>query len=140
MRLIAQRLVLALFTLLLVSFIIFAVLEILPGDVATRILGRDATPETIAALRERLHLNDAALLRYLRWLGGVLHGDFGESLVSSRSVLEVLKPKILNTAFLSVYAFILYIPLATVPALIQAVRRDRPIDHTMSLITLMLLS
>jgi peptide/nickel transport system permease protein len=139
-RLIAQRLVMALFTLLLVSFIIFAVLEILPGDVATRILGRDATVESIAALRERLHLNDPALLRYLRWLGGVLRGDFGESLVSSRSVLEVLAPRVLNTAFLSAYAFLLYIPLAAVPALIQAVRRDRPVDHAMSVITLVLLS
>ena len=64
-RLIVQRLVMALFTLLIVSFIIFAVLEILPGDVATRILGRDATVESIAALRERLHLNDPALLRYV---------------------------------------------------------------------------
>ena len=139
-RLIAQRLVMALFTLLLVSFIIFAVLEILPGDVATRILGRDATAETIAALRERLHLHDPALLRYLRWLTGVMRGDFGESLVSSRSVLDVLAPRVINTAFLSAYAFILYIPLATIPALIQAVRRDRPIDHAMSMVTLVLLS
>ena len=139
-RLIAQRLVMALFTLLLVSFLIYAVLEILPGDVATRILGRDATAQSIAALRERLHLNDPALLRYLRWLGGVLHGDFGESLVSSRRVLEVLAPRVINTAFLSAYAFLLYIPLATIPALIQAVRRDRPVDHAMSVITLVLLS
>ena len=65
-RLIAQRFLLALFTLLLVSFLIFAVLEILPGDVATRILGRDATPETLAALRDRMHLGDPALLRYGR--------------------------------------------------------------------------
>ena len=139
-RLIAQRLVMALFTLLLVSFFIFAVLEILPGDVATRILGRDATSETIAALRERLHLNDPALLRYLRWLAGIMRGDFGESLVSSRSVLDVLAPRVMNTALLSAYAFILYIPLATIPALVQAVRRDRPVDHAMSIITLVLLS
>src|SRR5688572_21822861 len=130
----------ALFTLLLVSFFIFAVLEILPGDVATRILGRDATTETIAALRERLHLNDPALLRYLRWLAGIMRGDFGESLVSSRSVLDVLAPRVMNTALLSAYAFILYIPLATIPALIQAVCRDRPVDHAMSIITLVLLS
>lgn len=139
-RLIAERLVMALFTLLLVSFLIFAVLEILPGDVATRILGRDATVESIAALRERLHLNDPALLRYLRWLSGVLRGDFGESLVSSRNVLDVLTPRVVNTAFLSAYAFLLYIPLAAIPALIQAVRRDRPVDHAMSVITLVLLS
>lgn len=139
-RLIAQRFIMALFTLLLVSFLIFAVLEILPGDVATRILGRDATLETIAALRLRMHLEDPALLRYLRWLSGVLRGDFGQSLVSARTVREVLGPRVLNTVFLSVYAFILYIPLATLPALVQAVRRDRPLDHALSVTTLVLLS
>jgi peptide/nickel transport system permease protein len=139
-RLIAQRLVMALFTLLLVSFLIFAVLEILPGDVATRILGRDATPETIAALRESMHLNDPAVVRYLRWLVSVLHGDFGQSLVSARSVTDVLGPRVANTVFLSAYAFILYVPLAILPALIQAVRRDRPVDHALSMVTLVLLS
>ena len=139
-RLIAQRLVLALFTLLLVSFFIFAVLEILPGDVATRILGRDATPETLAALREHMHLNDPAIVRYVRWLLGVLRGDFGKSLVSGRSVSEVLAPRVLNTVFLSIYAFQIYLPLATLPALTQAVRRDRSVDHVLSITTLVLLS
>ncbi len=139
-RLIAQRLVLALFTLLLVSFFIFAVLEILPGDVATRILGRDATPETLAALREHMHLNDPAIVRYVRWLLGVLRGDFGKSLVSGRSVSEVLAPRVLNTVFLSIYAFLIYLPLATLPALTQAVRRDRSVDHVLSITTLVLLS
>lgn len=139
-RLIAQRFVLALFTLLLVSFLIFAVLEILPGDVATRILGRDATAETIALLREQMHLDDPALLRYCRWLWGALQGDFGQSLVSSRSVTEVLWPRLVNTAFLSAYAFILYVPLATLPAIIQAIRRDRLVDQGLSVLTLVLLS
>jgi peptide/nickel transport system permease protein len=139
-RLIAQRLVLALFTLLLVSFLIFAVLEILPGDVATRILGRDATAETLAALRERMHLADPALVRYGRWLSGVLVGDFGQSMVSARPVGEVLAPRVINTVFLSVYAFLIYLPLATIPALIQAVRRDRSADHLLSILTLVLLS
>ena len=139
-RLIAQRFLLALFTLLLVSFLIFAVLEILPGDVATRILGRDATPETLAALRDRMHLDDPSLLRYGRWLWGVLQGDFGQSLVSSRSVMVILGSRIVNTAFLSVFAFILYVPLATIPAVLQAIRRDRPVDHALSVLTLVLLS
>ena len=139
-RLIVQRLLMALFTLLLVSFLIFAVLEILPGDVATRILGRDATAEALAALRERMQLGDPALLRYARWLWSILHGDLGQSLASSRSVTEVLVPRVVNTAILTVYAFILYIPLAVVPALIQAVRRDRPLDHALSVLTLVLLS
>jgi peptide/nickel transport system permease protein len=139
-RLIAQRLLMALLTLLLVSFLIFSVLEILPGDVATRILGRDATAESLAALRERLHLNDPAFLRYLHWLAGLLKGDFGQSLASSRSVTEVLGPRVANTVFLSLYAFLLYIPLSLVPAIIQAIRRDRPVDHVLSMITLVLLS
>jgi peptide/nickel transport system permease protein len=139
-RLIAQRFILALLTLLLVSFLIFAVLEILPGDVTTRILGRDATPETIAILRERMQLDDPALVRYGRWLWGALQGDFGQSLVSSRSVAEVLGPRLVNTAFLSVYAFLLYVPLATIPAIIQAIRRDRPVDQALSVVTLVLLS
>jgi len=139
-RLIAQRFILALLTLLLVSFLIFAVLEILPGDVTTRILGRDATPETIAILRERMHLDDPALVRYGRWLWGALQWDFGQSLVSSRSVTEVLGPRLVNTVFLSVYAFILYVPLATLPAIIQAIRRDQPVDQALSVLTLVLLS
>lgn len=139
-RLIAQRFLWALFTLLLVSFLIFGVLEILPGDVATRILGRDATPETIAALRERMHLDDPALLRYGHWLWGMMQGDLGQSLVSSRSVLEVLGPRVVSTAFLSAYAFILYVPLATLPAILQAIRRDRTADHALSISTLVLLS
>lgn len=139
-RLIFQRLIFALLTLLLVSFLIFAVLEILPGDVATRILGRDATPETVAALRERMHLGDPAFLRYGRWLAGVFIGDFGQSLVSGRQATEVLGPRVFNTLILSIYAFIIYIPLATLPALVQAVRRDGAIDHVLSVITLVLLS
>ena len=58
LRLIGGRILLSLLTLLLVSIIIFAIIEVLPGDVATRILGRDATPATLATLREKLHLND----------------------------------------------------------------------------------
>ena len=139
-RLIVERFVMALFTLLLVSFLIFAVLEILPGDVATRILGRDATPETLATLRERMHLGDPALIRYGRWLGGVAAGDLGTSLVSDRQVTDVIGQRIFNTVLLSIYAFLIYLPLATIPALIQAVRRDRPIDHVLSVVTLVLLS
>jgi peptide/nickel transport system permease protein len=139
-RLVAERFVMALLTLLLVSFLIFAVLEVLPGDVATRILGRDATPETLATLRARMHLSDPALLRYGRWLGAIAVGDLGRSLVSGRAVTEVIGQRIFNTVLLSVYAFLIYIPLATLPALLQAVRRDGPLDHILSTLTLVLLS
>ncbi len=139
-RLIIGRLGSSLLTLLLVSLLIFLMLEVLPGDVATRVLGRDATAESVAVLRERLNLDDPAYLRYLTWLGNFATGDFGQSLISGRPVIEILGPRIFNTLLLALYAFILYLPLATRPALIQAVSRDRPLDHALSMVTLVLLS
>lgn len=139
-RLIAGRMVMALFTLLLVSLLIFSVLEILPGDVATRVLGRDATPEAIATLRQRMHLDDPALVRYGRWLAGAVSGDFGTSLVSGRRISDILGQRVTNTVYLSIYAFLIYLPLATLPALLQAVRRDKAVDHALSVLTLVLLS
>ncbi len=140
LRLVAGRILLSLLTLLIVSLIIFAVLEVLPGDVATRILGRDATPEALELLRIKLGLNDPAPLRYFHWLSGLLSGNPGQSLVSSRPVTEILGPRIYNTVLLSIYAFLLYLPLTVLPALIQAIRRDKPVDHGLSIITLVLLS
>ena len=139
-RLVADRILLSVLTLLIVSLIVFAMLEVLPGDVASRILGRDATPEALELLRAKLGLNEPAPLRYLHWLSGLLSGDFGQSLVSSRAVTEILAPRIYNTVLLSAYAFLLYLPLTILPALIQAIRRDRPVDHGLSIITLVLLS
>ncbi len=138
--LILRRIALSAVTLLIVSLIVFSILEILPGDVASRILGRDATPEALTTLRTELGLDRPAALRYLSWLGGLVTGDLGKSLVSSRSVTEILSPRIFNTVLLSFYAFLLYVPLTVIPATIQALRRDRPADHALSIVTLVLLS
>ena len=140
LKLVIMRVGMAAITLLLVSLIVFSILEILPGDVATRILGRDATPESLEVLRNELGLNRPALSRYLAWLGGLMRGDLGRSLVSNRPVAEILGMRIYNTMLLSVYAFLVYLPLTTVPALLQAIWRDRPIDHVFSIVTLILLS
>jgi peptide/nickel transport system permease protein len=140
LKLVIMRVGMAAVTLLLVSLIVFSILEILPGDVATRILGRDATPESLDVLRNELGLNRPALSRYLAWLGQLLHGDLGRSLVSNRPVAEILGMRIYNTMLLSLYAFLVYLPLTTIPALLQAIWRDRPIDHVFSIVTLILLS
>jgi peptide/nickel transport system permease protein len=140
LRLIVQRLLLSALTLLLVSIIIFAAVEILPGDVASRVLGRDATPETIALFRARMHLDDPAIQRYLLWLGGIVRGDLGNALTSSRPVIDIIAPRITNTLWLSALAFVLYLPLTLIPAIIQALNRDRTIDHCLSVISLVLLS
>ncbi len=138
--LVVRRAFLSVVTLLLVSLIIFSMLEVLPGDVATRILGRDATPESLDLLRTELGLDRPAAIRYADWLSGLMTGNLGRSLVSSRPIAEILAPRIFNTLMLSIYAFILYLPLTLIPAIIQALTRDRGPDHALSVVTLVLLS
>ncbi len=118
-------------TLLIVSLFVFFMLEMLPGDVASRILGRDATPETLAALRAATRPQRSGAAALLHWLGGLVTGDLGHSLVSGRPVTDILGPRIANTVLLSLYAFLLYFPLTVIPALLQAIRRDRPLDHAL---------
>lgn len=139
-RLVASRLIQAVFTLLAISFLLFLTLEVLPGDVASRVLGREATEASLALLRERMNLDLPPLQRYGLWLGGALRGDFGTSLVSGRPVIDILAPRVANTLFLSVYAFLLYLPLALIPAVVQAIWRNRAPDHILSVVTLVLLS
>ena len=139
-RMLGARILLSILTLILVSIIIFAIIEILPGDVASRILGRDATPQALALLRERLNLDDPSYLRYFRWLAGILQGDFGNALSSSRPITDILGPRLFNSMLLAAYAFVIYIPLALIPALIQAGQRDRKTDHIISVVNLVFLS
>ncbi len=139
-RLVLRRLLLALSTLVLVSLIIFIMVEWLPGDVAKQVLGRFATAENIAMLREKLGLNVPAYIRYIHWLIGILHGNLGVTLSTARPVAAVIGPRLLNTLALGGLASLLYIPLVTIPAAIQALTRDSLLDQAMSTVTLVLYS
>ena len=140
MRLLVARLALAGVTLILVSIVVFTAIELIPGDAAIHYRGREATPEAVAALRLRMHLDDPAPVRYLRWAKGAVVGDFGNSLTSGRPVVEVLAPKLLNTVILAAVAFLIYIPLSVIPAVIAASNRDRLLDHMISGLNLMAVS
>jgi peptide/nickel transport system permease protein len=140
LNLITKRIFLALLTLLIVSAILYGLLEILPGDVATRILGRDANPENLAILRERAGLNIPPVKRYFFWLFNIMQGDLGYSLISTRPLTEILAPKIFNTLILSSCAFLLYLPLTFITAFVQAANKDTKIDNILSAITLTILS
>ena len=140
LTLITKRIFLALLTLLIVSAILYGLLEILPGDVATRILGRDANPENLAILRERAGLNIPPVKRYFFWLFNIMQGDLGYSLISTRPLTEILAPKIFNTLILSSCAFLLYLPLTFITAFVQAANKDTKIDNILSAITLTILS
>jgi len=125
LRLLIPRLALALITLLAVSLAVFWAVEWLPGDAATRILGQAATPERAQVLREKMHLDDPPLTRYLLWLGGFVRGDWGESLVAERPVLDLVLPRLRNTLILATLALILYVPLSLGLGVFTAVFRDR---------------
>jgi peptide/nickel transport system permease protein len=129
---IIRRLLLGLLTLLLVSIVVFAATQALPGDPARAILGRSATPDSLRELREQLNLNHPAIVQYGDWLKGLLTGDLGTSLAARQPVSEVIGKRVENSAFLMLLAALVSIPLSIVIGAVTARRRDGPLDHTMS--------
>jgi peptide/nickel transport system permease protein len=137
-RLIARRLALGVLTLFLISVVVYGAVLALPGDAATAILGRQATPERIAALRDQLHLDDSVITQYLDWIGGVLTGSFGDSAATQQPVSELLSDRVANTAFLVFVAAVVAVPLSIGIGVWTAMRRDRAVDHAISTSTLVL--
>jgi peptide/nickel transport system permease protein len=137
-RFIVRRLLLGLLVLWLVSIVVFAATQALPGDPARAILGRTATPASLAALREQLGLDRPVLEQYWEWILGLLQGDLGTSLAAQRPVSELLGDRFVNTAFLVLCAGLISIPLSIVLGAYAALRRDRTFDHATSLVTLLL--
>ena len=136
LKLVAQRLLLGFLLLLAVSVLIFAGTQILPGDVAQSILGQSATPQALANLREELGLNDPAYIRYFRWLGGVLTGDFGTALSNGGDIGAQIGKRLGNTFFLAASAAIFAVPLAITLGLLAVRYRNRWPDKLISGITL----
>jgi peptide/nickel transport system permease protein len=153
-RLLLFRLVGAVATLLAVSAIVFGATEVLPGDVAAAVLGRDATPASLALIRKNLHLNDPAYERYGKWLWHMVQGDPGISLAASSFILtdnressikgvpvtSVIGDRLKNTAILTLATTLVMIPLSIFFGVLSAIRRDRLSDRTISSVTLVLIS
>ncbi len=135
---IVRRTLLGVLTLFVASIIIFAATQALPGDPARAILGRTATPESLAALREQLNLDRPVVGQYWDWLSGVVRGDLGDSLVAGQPVTELLGSRIVNSAFLMFISALISVPLAILIGTVSARRRDGPIDHALSVVTLAL--
>jgi peptide/nickel transport system permease protein len=120
-----QRLLILLATLLIASIVIFAILEILPGDVATFMMGVNADPKSVAALRSELGLDLPLLLRYSHWITGMLTGDFGQSYTYRTPVSLLLTRALAVSVPLAAYAFALTLIIAVPLALWLARRRTR---------------
>lgn len=126
---IIKRLGLGVLTLVLLSLLIFLSVEALPGDLAETILGQQATPETVAAIRKDLGLDQPPITRYLNWLGGVLQGDFGNSLALKKPISSLIAPRIQNTLFLTLYTAAIAVPLSIILGLAVSLFRNSYFDR-----------
>ena len=125
MTYLARRLVLFAVTLLLITIVTFVITNVLPGDVATMILGTRSNPVTLAALRESLGLNQPLTVQYIHWIGRALGGDLGISLIFKEPIALLLGQKIAASGMLVAMSLILAL-LAAVPLGVwSAVHRDR---------------
>lgn len=134
--LVLKRLGFGLITLLIISIIIFFMVELLPGDIAEAVLGQGATPENLAALREEMGLNKPAFVRYFEWLGGAVVGDFGNSVVSGERVSTLITERFINTLFLAAYAAVIAVPFAITLGVIVALLRNTLFDRVANVLTL----
>jgi len=140
LRMILGRLGIGVFTLFVISIIIFMAVSLLPGDIAQQVLGQSATPETVAAFRRELGLDQPLLTRYFDWILGILQGDFGQSLANGRPVAELLAARLGNTLFLAAYAAMIAVPFSVLLGLLAALWRGRWFDRIANVSTLTAIS
>ncbi|MFI0366901.1 ABC transporter permease [Actinomadura sp. 1N219] len=131
-----RRLLLGAAVVLLVSVLVFFATQVLPGDAARAALGREATPDRVAALRAELGLDEPLLRQYFSWLGGVLTGDPGQSLVTKEQVGALVGDRVVNSAVLVVISAAIVVPLSVLVGALTGRRRDRPADRAMLVVTL----
>ncbi|MEX1020468.1 MAG: ABC transporter permease [Litorilinea sp.] len=139
-KFIARRILFLILTLLIVSMVIFAVTEILPGDVASMILGQQATEQDLATLRARLGLDRPAPERYIEWLTGMLRGDWGESLRLGVPVAPILIERMGNSLTLAAIAFVFGVPLAILLGVLAGLTRGKWPDSLVTIGTLIAVS
>lgn len=135
-KFILTRVALGLLTLFAVSVLIFAATEILPGDVASAVLGQGATPETLAAYRLELGLDRPAYIRYFEWFTGAIQGDFGQALTNKREILPELMKKFKNTLFLAGFAALIAVPLSVGLGIIAAINEGKWQDRLANIVSL----
>jgi peptide/nickel transport system permease protein len=131
-RFVLRRLGFVVLTLLLSSMLVFAATHVLPGDVATMVLGREASDEARDALRQELGLDRPLIVQYGNWLSDLVHGDWGTSISTQQDVRAITLERLRNSAMLALVAFLMYVPLGIFLGVVAASRRNRPLDQVIS--------
>ncbi len=132
LKLLIQRIALALMSLLVVSVIVFAITAVLPGDAAQEQLGQDATPAALAALRAQMGLDVPAPQRYVSWLGGLLRGDLGVSSTAQLPVAQLIGSRLPNSLLLAAVTALFSVPIALTLGVAAAVWRGSWFDRAAS--------
>ncbi|MFA5299943.1 MAG: ABC transporter permease [Lutibacter sp.] len=131
-RYILKRVSILIPLIFLVSFIVFALMELSPGDPARAIAGEYATEEQVEIIREQLGYNDPLLTRYFRYLGGVFQGDFGTSIYGNKDVLHEYLSRLPFTLWLAVFSIFFTIIISIPLGVIAAVKQNTWVDNLLS--------
>jgi peptide/nickel transport system permease protein len=139
LRFLGRRFVGAVLALFVASIVIFAGTVLLPGDAASVVLGRNATPENVARLNEQMGLDKPAYVEYVNWLTGLAQGDLGDSAVGlaqgapEAPIWPLISGPVKNSVILALIATLLMIPLSLALGVLAAVFAGRPLDHAISI-------
>jgi peptide/nickel transport system permease protein len=136
LAIILPRLAMGVFILFGVSVLITIGVEALAGDVCSAILGQAAEPSTVAACQAQLGLDQPMHIRYVKWLGNVIQGDFGTSLANQREVSEQIGKRLGNTLYLAATTALFAVPVGILLGVIAALYRNSFIDNAISATTL----
>jgi peptide/nickel transport system permease protein len=128
-RYFAQRLLLVVPTLIGVTVIVFALLRLVPGGAISALLGENATPDQVRALKHALGFDLPIWLQYLKWMGAVLHGDLGKSLLNQTPISHDIAVRIGWTFEMGAFALMFSLLVALPIGILSAIRQDKPIDY-----------
>jgi peptide/nickel transport system permease protein len=131
-RYLALRLLNTIPVVLIITFLVFLFTYLIPGDPANVILGPHASPEQLAAVRERLGLNEPFITRYVLWLGQVAHGNLGSSYLNNQTVNSLIAQALPVTLELSILALIVALAIAVPAGIVSAIRKGSVLDRVVT--------
>lgn len=140
MSLVMSRLLIALVTLVIVSFAVFFATTMLPGDTATILLGQAATPEAVEGLRKAMHLDEPAIFRFMRWFAGLLAGDLGTSYANDMPIAELIGGRFINSLKLAGVTALFSVPIALTLGITAAMMRGSLYDRIVTILTIGVIS
>ena len=129
-----RRLLTSIPLLLVVPLLIFLLIDLSPGDPAVILAGENPTPDRLAKIRESLNLDDNIFVRYLRWVGGALHGDLGTSFTSNQTVVDLLSRRMATTMSLVLFAMVMAIVLGGLLGTVASLRPGGVVDRTVNVV------